>query len=106
MGKRFLFPNLWKIQGKFFSTNSKELEETKNKTGLEQENSSFEASNGAEDIENLSNQNGGEIYSPKSPANSVANLSTNSKELEETKDKTDLEQENLSFEASNGTDDI
>ena len=62
--------------------------------------------NGMVDIESLSNQNGEEIYIPKSPANSVANLSTNSKELEETKNKSGLEQENLSFEASNGADDI
>ena len=88
------------------STNSKELEETKNKTGLEQENSSFETSNRDDDIEHLSHQNSQEIFSPKSPANSAANISTNSKELEETKSKTGLEQENLSFEASNDIENL
>ena len=78
------------------STNSKKLEETKNKTALDQENLDFEVSRGAENVENLSNQDGQEISSSKFPAN----ISTNSKKHEETKNKIGFDQENLRFEAS------
>ena len=78
------------------STNTKKLEKTKNKTALDQENLDFEVSRGAENVENLSNQDGQEISSSKFPAN----ISTNSKKHEETKNKISFDQENLRFEAS------
>ena len=84
------------------------LEETKNKTALEQENLDFEVSRGAENVENLSNQldqDGQEISTSKFSANlasnqSAGNISTDSKKLEETKNKIGFDQENLRFEAS------
>ena len=82
------------------SSNAKKLEETKDKTGLDQENLDFEVSRGAENVENLSNQDGQEISSSKFSANLAANISTNSKKLEESKNKIGFDQENLRFEAS------
>ena len=90
------------------SANAKSLEETKNKTALDQENLDFELSRGAKNVKNLSNQldqDGQEISSSKFSANLAANqyaasISTNSKKLEETKNKIGFDQENLRFEAS------
>ena len=66
------------------SANAKSLEETKNKTALDQENLDFEASREAENVENLSNQDDQEI---SFSVNSAANTSTNGKELEKTRNK-------------------
>ena len=89
------------------STNATKLEEeTENKTALDQENLDFEVSRGAKNVENLSNQDGQEISFSKFSANLPANISTNSKKLEETKNKTSPDQENLGFKASSGADDI
>ena len=84
------------------SSNSKKLEETNNKTALDQENLGFEVSRGAENVKNLSNQDGQEISSSKFTADLAANISTNTRKLEETKNKTALDQENLDFEVSRG----
>ena len=88
------------------STNTKKLEETKNKTALDQENLDFEVSRGDENAENLSNQDGQEISTSKFPANLAANISTNTRKLEETKNKTALDQENLDFEVSRGAENV
>ena len=90
----------------YISSNSKKLEEPKNKTALDQENLGFEVSRGAENVKYLSNQDGQEIPFSKSLANSVANISSNAKKLEETKDKTGLDQENLDFEVSRGAKNV
>ena len=84
------------------SSNSKKLEETKNKTALDQENLGFEVSRGAENVKYLSNQDGQEISLSKS----FANISSSAKKLEETKNKTALEQENLDFEVSRGAEKV
>ena len=88
------------------STNSKKLEETNNKTALDQENLGFEVSRGAENVKYLSNQDGQDISLAKSLPNSMANISSNAMKLEETNNKTALEQENLDFEVSRGAENV
>ena len=89
-----------------FSTDSNKLKETGNKTALDQGNLGFEVSRGAENVKYLSNQDGQDISLAKSLPNSMANISSNAMKLEETNNKTALEQENLDFEVSRGAENV
>ena len=90
-GQEITFSNFLTKSVANISTNAKKLEE--------------ETLKGANNIENLSNQDE-ESCIPKSSANSVESFSTNSKKLEESKNKTGLNQEIEGFETSKGANDI